>query len=660
MANATDQLEQVIDKIRDARNFDFRNYKRATVRRRVERRMADRRCRTMSDYVALLDHSPEEYDALLSSLFIKVTSFFRDPDTWDALVRKAFPEILAAKSPGDEIRIWSVGCATGEEAYSAAMLLSEELGPKIQSFQAKVFGTDVDEGAVAHARRGVYGPAAVEDLSKERLARFFSRAPSGYAISKDLRRLVVFGVNNLVSDAPISRIDLLLCRNVFIYVDAALQKRVLSRFHYALRHGGFLVLGKSELIPFAGKIFDPVDLPRRMYRRGNRTAAVNEEGLLAKLEQDDVARAMRQSRQEVGGSPDLHRDALQSIPVPVIGTSLEGAVQLWNAAAARLWRRAEPEVRGQKLTALALPGIPADLLVEKTALVREGKAERQGADGTMAGPEGPLHVRVEVAASSSGAAGLSGLVYTVIETTPLRAAEAELGQARVERERAVEDVQSANQALQASNEEMETTNEELQSANEELQTTNEELQSANEELETTNEELQSTNAELDATNRELAHRTEELHLLGFYQRTIIRSLSAAVAVVNPQGRVTLWNLAAERLLGLTEGEALGQLLWTLHVPLVGRALLGRIRKNLSRRLALRVEDLTWERPGGGRGHAALAVVPLVHEDRELGAVIILEDTTRAVALAEERIEEETHPIRHATPARRGHSRKARR
>jgi two-component system CheB/CheR fusion protein len=650
---ATEQLENVIEKIRQARNFDFRNYKRATLRRRVERRMMDRRCRSLADYAALLDRHPEEYDALLSSLLIKVTSFFRDKEAWELLGKRVLPELLAARSPGDEIRVWSAGCATGEEAYSAAILLMEALGPKIQSYQVKVFGTDVDEAAITHARRGVYSPAAVEGLSKERLATFFTRSPGGYAVSKDIRRLVVFGVNNLVSDAPISRLDLLICRNVFIYVDAALQKRILSRFHYALRHGGVLMLGKSELIPFAAKLFDPLDLSRRLYRRGARTAPVTDERLLGQLEQEDVARAVRQARDEMGAlAPDLHRDALLSLSTPVIATSLDGTVQLWNGAAARLWRRAESDVRGKKLTALALPGIPGDLLVEKTALVREGKAERQSANGTIQAPDGKLDVRIEVTAAHDGAGEMSVLVYSVVDVTGLRSVEAELETLRDERARAVEDLQTANEELQSSNEELETTNEELQSANEELQTTNEELQSINEELETTNEELQSTNAELDATNRELAHRTDELNVLGFYQRTIIRSLSAAVVVVDPQGRITLWNLAAERLLGLTENEALGQLLWTLHIPVIGRALVKKIRRNLAKRLALRVEELTYDRPGGGRGHAALSAVPLVDEDRVLGAVVILEDTTRAVALAEERIREAARPVRDATPARR--------
>jgi two-component system, chemotaxis family, CheB/CheR fusion protein len=646
---ATEQLEGVIERIRHARNFDFRNYKRATLRRRIERRMSDRRCKSIREYVALLERSPKEYDALVSSLLIKVTSFFRDPEAWEGLASRFLPDLVASKAPGDEIRVWSAGCATGEEAYSAAILFSEHLGPKLQNYQLKVFGTDVDEAAIAHARRGIYGPPHMEGLSKERIDRFFTRSPEGHSISKDLRRLVVFGVNNLVSDAPISRLDLLICRNVFIYLDAALQKRILSRFHYALRHAGILFLGKSELIPFAATLFDQVDLSRRLYRRGSRSGVVNEERLLGQLEQEDVARAVRQTQEDLGALRDVHRDALYSIPVPVIATSLDGSVQTWNPAAARLWKRNEGDVRGKKLTALALTGISGDLLVEKSALVREGKSESQTAEGLVPTPSGPREVRVEVTAAHNGASEMTGLVYTAHDITPMRSLSADLQQAREDRGRAAEDLQTANEELQSSNEELETTNEELQSANEELQTTNEELQSINEELETTNEELQSTNAELDATNRELAHRTDELNVLSYYQRTIIRSLSAAVVVVDPQGRITLWNLASERLLGLTENEALGQLLWTLRIPVISRAFVKNIRRNLGKHLALRVEDITYDRPGGGRGHAALSAIPLVDEDRVLGAVIIVEDTTRAVVLAEERLREGGVPMSRKAP-----------
>lgn len=641
-AHHTPDLETVIERIREARNFDFRNYKRATLRRRIERRMAERRCRTVKQYLELVDRSPEELDALVSSMLIKVTSFFRDPDAWQALAKKALPDLLARKPERSEIRMWSVGCATGEEAYTLAMLVTELLGPAISKYQVKIFGTDVDETAIAQARRGVYSAHQVASLSKERLARFFTPVADGWAVHKDLRRMVVFGVNNAVGDAPISRLDVISCRNVFIYLDAQLQKRILSRFHYGLRPGGILFLGKSELIPFAAKLFEPIDLSRRVYRRSaSRDGAAVSDEVVRAFEQEDVSGAIRESREELSALGQYHAGVLNGVSLPLFATALDGTVTVCNAAAAELWGRTADEVVGRKVTSLGANGLAGESLVELTVALRSGRVDRRATEVQLAGAGdgGGRRLAVEVTAVRDPAGELAGFAYVARDVTHERELEEEIAHARQEREKAVEDLQSTNEELQSSNEELETTNEELQSANEELQTTNEELQSTNEELETTNEELQSTNAELDATNRELAQRTEELNVLGFYQRTIIRSLSAAIVVLDPHGRISLWNLAAERLLGLTEAEAIGQLLWTLRIPIVTREMAKRIRRSLQKKLAWRADDVTYERAGGGLGHVALSAVPLVEEGTVLGAVVILEDTTRAVVLAEERLRE---------------------
>ena len=631
-------LEEILRKIRETRNFDFRNYKRPTLLRRIQRRMQDRGKRTVREYGALLDRDAAEFDALLGSMFIKVTSFFRDPEVWQELSSKAIPQMLSEKRPGEEIRVWSAGCATGEEAFSAAIVLAEAMGPSFGNQDVKIFGTDVDEKAIAHARKGQYARDQVESVSKKALAEWFIEEGDGYAVRKELRRSVIFGINNLVSDAPISRLDLLICRNVFIYLDAALQKRVLSRFHYALRQHGILMLGKSELIPFAARVYEPIDLARRIYRKdGRRDSAVSQERLVGLLEQESVAREIDQETEKVGSIDQFHREVLQSLPLPVIATTLDGSVMLWNGAAARLWNRRETETTGKKLAALSLPGLAGDLLIEKTAAVREGRSERERGDGVLARASEPngIHLSVEVSPLRDAAGENAGLVYLVHDVTSVRRMESELRQANQERQTAYEELQTVNEEMQSSNEELETTNEELQSANEELQTTNEELQSTNEELETTNEELQSTNAELDATNRELAHRTEEMNKLAFNQRVIIRSLSAALIVLDGSGKIIVWNLAAERLLGLTEGEAVGQVLWTLHIPALNRGVLAKVSKALAQNLGTRSEELDYELPNGGLGKATLAAVPIVDGGAPLGAVLMLEDSSRMAALQAE-------------------------
>jgi two-component system, chemotaxis family, CheB/CheR fusion protein len=631
-------MEQILQKIREARNFDFRNYKRATLARRIQRRMQDRGKRSLRDYAGLLDRDPAEFDALLNSMLIKVTSFFRDPETWNELSSKAIPQMLSEKRPGEEVRVWCAGCATGEEAFSAAIALAEAMGPSFGNQEVKIFGTDVDEKAIAFARRGQYSREQIESVPKKVLEEWFTEEGDGYTVRKELRRAVVFGINNLVSDAPISRLDLLICRNVFIYLDTVLQKKVLSRFHYALRRNGVLVLGKSELIPFAARIYEPLDLSLRFYRKdGRRDDALSQERLMGLLEQESVTREVDTAHERAGSVDQFHRDVLQSIPLPVIATTLDGSVMLWNGAAARLWNRSESEATGKKLVALNLTGLAGDLLIEKSSMVRDGRSDREWSQGSLGRPSDPqpMQVSVEVSPLRDPTGEKTGLLYVVHDVTSVRQVESELRRANEERQTAYEELQTINEEMQSSNEELETTNEELQSANEELQTTNEELQSTNEELETTNEELQSTNAELDATNRELAHRTEEMNKLAFNQRAIIRSLSAAVIVLNESGHITLWNLASERLLGLTEGEALGQVLWTLHIPALNRSVLVKVRKALGQNLGTRSEHIAYEMPSGGTGKATLSAVPIVDGGAAMGAVLIFEDATKVFSLAAE-------------------------
>jgi two-component system CheB/CheR fusion protein len=638
-AIADEHLDAVLEHIRLARNFDFRNYKRPSVQRRIQRRMDDRQCSSYGDYLRVLREEPEEVDALIATMLLKVTSFFRDDELWVRLVQKVLPSLLAQERTQDELRIWSAGCATGEEAFSIAIALAEALGPAFHSYNVKIFGTDVDDGAIAHARRGVYSPEQVQNVSQERLARWFVRTPDGYAVRTEIRRVVVFGVNNLVSDAPISRLDLIFCRNVFIYLDAELQKRVLTRFHFALRREGVLVLGKSELIPFAAKIFSPEDLSLRIYRKDQRhdVPLAAQERLVGLLEQESVSRSLGHARDELSVLGNFYREILDSLDTGVFATGVDGSVTFWNQGAARLWGRTEGEVLGKKLSGLGLPGLSGDLLLEKTSAVRSGQSQYELSETLVAAsPRAePVPVTVRVQPVRDTNHELLGLLYVVDDVRQRREQELQLHRLRDEMEVIAEKLQTSNQELQSSNEELETTNEELQSANEELQTTNEELQSTNKELETTNEQLQSANAELDTINRELAHRTEELNTLALFQRTIIRTLAAAIMVVDGKGKITSWNLAAERLLGVTEAEAVGRPLATIRIPALERTTLAKLKRALSMGRPLRVEGVRYSLPTGGHGRANLSTIPLKEKDAPVGGLVVFEDITRALALVEE-------------------------
>src|SRR5438046_1411147 len=257
-ASAADKaVEQIIERIHEARKFDFRNYKRPTLRRRIERRMADRGCRSAAEYLVLIEDDPGELQALLASMLIKVTGFFRDQQTWDLLSRKVIPQMLSEKRTGEEIRVWCAGCATGEEAFSVAILLATAMGPAFQNQEVKIFGTDADEKSVGFARRGVYSREQVKALPADLLKTWFVEEHTGWSVRTETRRSVVLGVHDLVSDEHVCGLDLLVCRNVFIYLDATLQKRVLTRFHYALRPTGLLLLGRRELRPCARKSLPP-------------------------------------------------------------------------------------------------------------------------------------------------------------------------------------------------------------------------------------------------------------------------------------------------------------------------------------------------------------------------------------------------------------------
>ncbi|WP_434386407.1 CheR family methyltransferase [Melittangium boletus] len=628
------ELEAILEKVRQTRNFDFRNYKRATLQRRIERRIVATGCANRAAYLALLDRDANEVNILVSSMLIKLTTFFRDPEVWVEL-EKVLKELVQRRRADQELRIWSAGCATGEEAYSIAIAAAEALGPTYPGVELKVFGTDLDEAAIAHGRRGTYAATQIEGVSTERRERWFTRTGDTYTVRKELRRSVVFGLNNLVSDAPVSRIDLILCRNVFIYLDAALQKRVLARFHFALRPESVLVLGRSELIPFAARLFEPIDLSRRIYRKDGRqesSAALREPPPL-ELTQEPLLTPEEEAAREL----QRHlRDAINSLPCALIVTDLNGGVTLWNHTAARLWNRRDNEVLGRKLLSLGLPGLPQELLIEQSARVRAGRVERETADGLMeANGQEPITLRTTVVAIKGARGEIHGLLYAPHDNTTLRNLELNLKRANEELQNVNLRLQNFNEELRASNEELETTNEELQSANEELQTTNEELQSTNEELETTNEELQSANAEMDAINRELAHRSEELDALALNQRTIIRTLTAAVIVIDAEGKISTWNLSAERLLSLTEREAMGQVLWTLRIPALKRPLLQRLRRGVAENRATRHEAVPYQLPHGGRGFATLAVTPLTQNGASLGAVILFEDHTRSVGIEQE-------------------------
>ena len=556
-------FEAVLEHLKTSRGFDFTGYKRSSLMRRVERRMAQI---GIADYAEYLDHlelHSDEFTALFNTILINVTGFFRDPEAWDHLVGEVLPALLATKGPDDRLRVWSAGCASGEEAYTLAVVLAELLGVTAFRDRVKIYATDVDEDALNHARHGSYAPRDVAGIPPALLERYFEATGGRYVFRKDLRRSVIFGRNDLVQDAPISRIDLLVCRNTLMYFTAETQARILTRFHFALNPDGVLLLGKAEMLLSHGGLFAPVELKRRIFRKVARTSQPN--GMLVR---DLVAPA---PRAEPGGLDVLRNEALLAAPLAQVVVTADGLVALVNREAEALFGVSSRDV-GRPFRDLELSYRPLELRRHIEQAQNERRTVRVTDVSYGRGTEaGSLEIQVS---PLIGGAEVLGATVVFHDVTDYRRLQDELEQANRQLETAYEELQSTN-------EELETTNEELQSTVEELETTNEELQSTNEELETMNEELQSTNDELQTINDELQDRTSELDSANDFLAAILTSLQAGVVVLNPELHVRVWNSRSQELWGLRQEEAVGQHFLNLDIGLPTDQLRSMIRRTLS-------------------------------------------------------------------------------
>lgn len=268
-------LDALLQKIYVGRGYDFRDYKRASIQRRINKRLFDNHLATYEQYADLLDKNPEEYAKLLDTLLINVSEFFRDREAWGIIETEVIPRILSKKSRGDAIRVWSSGCSTGEEPYTMAILLAETLGGSIADYEIRIFATDIDEKALSEARRGIFPSERLKNVKKEYLDKYFSQENGTYRVRRAIRQMVAFGRQDLVSDAPISHLDLIICRNVLIYFKVDLQSRVIVKFHYALNKNGHVFFGKSESMLAGSKLFRPIDKKWRIFEKIPATARIS-------------------------------------------------------------------------------------------------------------------------------------------------------------------------------------------------------------------------------------------------------------------------------------------------------------------------------------------------------------------------------------------------
>ena len=522
MSTPTDvaSFEQLLEHLRQTRGFDFTAYKRSSLVRRVVKRMHVVEVPTFDAYLDYLQLHPDEFLPLFNTILINVTSFFRDPELWSYLESDILPQLLEGRPPSEPLRIWSAGCASGEEAYSIAMLLAERVGIDHVRDRAKIYATDVDDDALTRARQATYAGPEMDGVPSDLLEKYFEESNNRYAFRGDLRRALIFGRHDLTRDAPISRVDLLVCRNALMYFNAETQHQILTRFHFALNDGGVLFLGRAETMLTRTHLFEPVDLRRRLFRKRTLPGLRDRPPVRIGLPGTD--------RDELGaldGGNDRLRDAvLDASPVAQIVIGTDGALTLANASARALFGLSPADL-GRPLQDLELSYRPVELRsrIDEVCATRRPVLLTSVAWQSHAGEMRTFDVHVVPLSAENG--GALGVTVTFTDTTLA---------GRLQRE----------------------------------------LEHANQELETAYEELQTM-------NEELRRRSDEAAEVNLFLGSILASLRGGVVVLDRELRVLLWNPRSEELWGLRADEVEGKHFFTLDIGLPMEALRQPLRRCLS-------------------------------------------------------------------------------
>jgi two-component system CheB/CheR fusion protein len=532
-------FENLLAYLKQSRGFDFTGYKRNSLMRRVKVRMQTVGRSRFSEYQDYLQVDPDEFTHLFNTILINVTTFFRDPEAWKQLAEQVLPELVGPEGSTHSIRAWSAGCASGEEAYTLAILLAEALGVEQFRARVKIYATDVDEEALNHARQSQYQAQALENVPPQLLEKYFEPAHAGYIVRKDLRRSVIFGRHDLIQDAPISKINILTCRNCLMYFNSEAQAQILVRFHFSLVKGGVLLLGKAETLLTRAGPFKALDIKQRLFSKSPDPSSGDRTSLFEPVRGGPMNTNSR-----------LVEAAAEGAPVAQLIVDQQGSVLTFNHQLRSLFALSSRDV-GRPLQDLELSYRPFELRSALEQAYREGRPVTFG-EAPWTTPEAqPVRLALLVVPVADSSGGFLGAVFHFTDVTQQRRLQDEV-------QRASQELETALEELQSTNEELETTNEELQSTVEELETTNEELQSTNEELETMNEELQSTNEELQTINAESRERNDMVSELNAFLEGILTSLRGAVVVVDRDLRVHKWNHRAEDMWGLRSDEVLGR------------------------------------------------------------------------------------------------------
>jgi two-component system, chemotaxis family, CheB/CheR fusion protein len=605
-------MKEIFRLLKNVSKVDFIDYKIATIRRRILRRMHINRLEDLDDYVKLLRGNPQEIEALYRDVLINVTSFFRNPEVFKSLREVAYPSLLDDRSSSDPIRVWVPGCSTGEETYSHAISLVEMLSELRIEIPLQIFGTDLSENAIQRARAGVYKESIASEVSEVRLRRFFHKADGGYEISKSIRDMCVFARQNVFADPPFSRMDLISCRNVLIYLSPVLQKTIIPIFHYALRQGGFLLVGNSEgLLGASAEIFDLVDRKSKIYRK-KEVPSPAMFGLTisphaAALQDKDKEKPGREPRDaEPARTPtDVQREAdrlllTRYVPSAVVVNDDLEILQSRGRTSRFL------ELPGGRaslnLLKMARPGLLSQLgpLIEKARknsvpVSKDAVLLEDGNKGSA--------VHLEVIPFRTPARDQRHFVVLFEEKTPKSGAPSKpvsrqtskaISESRdIQIAQLKQELASTKEYLQSIIEAQEATNEELQSANEEIQSGNEELQSTNEELQTSKEELESANEELNTVNEEIQSRNQQLAQLSNDLINLLNSATIPMVMLGEDLHIRRYTPEAECIFGFSNdnvGKQLSRLPLNLDLPQIERWMLDVMRDVAMRNERVRARD----------------------------------------------------------------------
>ena len=555
-------LSRIFVLLRNRSGHDFSHYKATTTGRRIARRMNVHQIETAKEYLRYVQVNPQELDLLFRELLIGVTSFFRDPDAFQALAERGLRSLLDGKSDGYVVRCWIAGCSTGEEAYSIAMLLREHLDGTGARFAAQVFATDLDPESVEIARAAVYPSAITNDVSPQRLERFFVEEDGHYRIKKEIRETVVFATQDIVEDPPFTKLDLLVCRNLLIYLNGDVQKRLIPLFHYSLRPNGILFLGSSETIGGYGHLFEPLDKKWKVFKRKEVPAGTYVTEVPASFGVETPGREVPSAgfgrRAEPGLTQVAERALLQHLVPPSVIMHQSGEIVHIQGRTGLYLEPSPGSQTNVNVYNMAREGLQLELTLavrqaaaSKEEIVHRGVRVKTNGDFTR------VDVRVKQLTQPEA---LRGLFLVSFAPSPAEEQPREDGGASgavVEAERLNDlerELLQAKEVHQTTVEELETANEELKSANEELQSMNEELQSANEELETSKEEMQSLNEELQTVNAELQGKVEELSRANDDMKNLLNATDIATIFLDNKLNIKRYTDQAKRVIRLIPSD----------------------------------------------------------------------------------------------------------